>query len=83
MIRFVAVLALPLVAARSLTSHAVAVRDDTTVAVIADAIHLIATALWAGGLLALWRIFYLDRQNYLSTELIVKMVQPFFPPRPG
>ena len=54
-----------------------AVRDDTTVAVIADATHLIATALWAGGLLALWRIFYLDRQNYLSTELIVKMVNRF------
>jgi copper resistance protein D len=77
LIRLVAVLALPLVAARSLTSHAVAVRDDTTVAVIADATHLIATALWAGGLLALWRIFYLDRQNCLSTELIVKMVNRF------
>ena len=76
-IRLVAVLTLPLVAARSLTSHAAAVRDDTAVAVIADAIHLIATALWAGGLVALWRIFYFDRQNHLSASLTAQAVQRF------
>jgi uncharacterized membrane protein len=52
-----ALLALPLVASRSLTSHAVAVREDVAVAVGFDALHLIASALWAGGLLALWRAF--------------------------
>jgi len=76
-IRLVAVLTLPLVAARSLTSHAAAVRDDTAVAVIADAIHLIATALWAGGLVALWSIFYFDRQNHLSASLTAQVVQRF------
>src|SRR5439155_1763408 len=76
-IGLVAVLALPLVAARSLTSHAAAVRDDTAVAVIADVVHLIATALWAGGLVALWRIFYFDRQNHLSASLMAQVVQRF------
>jgi putative copper export protein len=71
------VLALPLVAARSLTSHAAAVRDDAVIALIADAIHLIATALWAGGLVALWRIFYFDRQNHLSAALTAQVVQRF------
>jgi len=54
--RLLAVLALPLLASRSLTSHAVAVRDDTLIAVSSDALHLIVTALWAGGLIALWRV---------------------------
>jgi putative copper export protein len=53
-IRGLTVLAAPLVASRSLTSHAVAVREDIGWAVGADALHLICTALWAGGLLALW-----------------------------
>ena len=43
-------LSLPLVASRSLSSHAAAVRDNTTLAITVDAVHLIATALWAGGL---------------------------------
>jgi copper resistance protein D len=76
--RWVAVLALPLVASRSLASHAVAVRDDTTIAVVADVIHLLATALWAGGLVALWQIFYLNnRQNQLSPALIAETVNRF------
>jgi uncharacterized membrane protein len=57
-IRWVFFLSLPLVASRSLISHAVAVKTDTMVAVAADAGHLIATGLWAGGLLALFWIFY-------------------------
>ena len=44
--------ALPLIASRSLTSHAVAVKTQTSWAIAADAVHLIATALWAGGLVA-------------------------------
>ena len=58
-IRVLAVLALPLVASRSLTSHAIAVREDTAVIVTADAIHLIGTTVWGGGLIALWRTLYL------------------------
>ena len=51
-------LALPLVASRSFTSHAVAVKENTMVVVAADAAHLIATGLWGGGLLALFWILY-------------------------
>ncbi len=58
-VRLLAVLALPLLASRSLTSHAVAVRDETLIAVSSDALHLIVTALWAGGLIALWRVLRL------------------------
>jgi putative copper export protein len=57
-IRLVFFLALPLVASRSFTSHAVAVKTDTMVVVAADAVHLIATGLWGGGLLALFWILY-------------------------
>jgi putative copper export protein len=53
-IRWLALLSLPLIASRSLMSHAVAVREGAAATVTADAIHLIATALWAGGLIALW-----------------------------
>ena len=55
-IRYMAILAVPLIASRSLTSHAVAVRDDVWLAVSSDALHLVATALWAGGLFALWYV---------------------------
>jgi putative copper export protein len=55
-IRFLAFLALPLIASRILTSHAVAVREDRLLAVGADALHLLATALWAGGLVGVWRV---------------------------
>ena len=57
-IRFLALLALPLLASRSLTSHAAAVRENTVVAVAADAIHLIATGLWGGGLLTVSWVLY-------------------------
>ena len=57
-IRCVFFLALPLVAGRSFTSHAVAVKEDTMVVVAADAAHLIATGLWGGGLLALFWILH-------------------------
>jgi putative copper export protein len=55
-IRFLSLFTLPLIASRSLTSHAVAVREDRLLAVGADALHLVATALWAGGLMGLWRV---------------------------
>ena len=63
-IRFLAVLALPLVASRSLTSHAVAVREDRILTVSSDALHLLATALWAGGLMGLWRLCRLHPQGW-------------------
>ncbi|MGH7871021.1 MAG: copper resistance D family protein [Candidatus Binatia bacterium] len=53
-LRAAALFALPLVVSRSLTSHAIAVREDTALAVSSDAIHLLATALWGGGLFGLW-----------------------------
>jgi len=64
LIRCAAMLAIPLVVGRSLTSHAVAVREDTLLIVLADAIHLIATALWGGGLIALWCVLRLGAKEW-------------------
>ncbi len=63
-VRTFAVLALPLVASRSLMSHAAALREGAAVAITADAIHSIATALWAGGLMALCRILFLAAKRW-------------------
>ena len=63
-VRTFAVLALPLVASRSLMSHAAALREGAAVAIAADAIHSIATALWAGGLMALCRILFLAAKRW-------------------
>jgi putative copper export protein len=57
-VRMFLLLSLPLVASRSLTSHAVAVREHTALAVSADALHLLSTAVWAGGLPVLFWILY-------------------------
>jgi putative copper export protein len=62
--RLLTILALPLVASRSLTSHAVAVREDAAIAVSSDALHLIVTALWAGGLMALSRALRLTTREW-------------------
>jgi len=50
--RAFAIFAAVLIGSRSLLSHAVAVKPAPTPAVLADAVHLIGTALWAGGLVA-------------------------------
>jgi len=76
-LRTVAVLSVPLIASRSLTSHAVAVRDDTLLIVIADAIHLTATALWAGGLMALWRVVYFAAKEKQAIAWSAKIVHHF------
>ena len=76
-LRAAAVLSVPLIASRSLTSHAVAVRDDTLLIVIADAIHLTATALWAGGLMALWRVVYFAAIENQAIAWTAKIVQHF------
>ena len=75
--RMLLILALPLVACRSLMSHASAVRENTAITVAADAIHLIATALWAGGLpVLLWALFQcLERLNsplFWAAEVVAR-----------
>jgi putative copper resistance protein D len=78
MIRLLAFLALPLVASRSLTSHAVAVGENAKLVVAADSVHLIATALWAGGLPALWRAFYLGNHHMnLPHDWTARLVNRF------
>jgi putative copper export protein len=57
-LRVALLFSLPLVASRSLTSHAVAVRESTKLAVSADALHLLATAVWAGALPVLFWVLY-------------------------
>ncbi len=76
--RLLTLLALPLVASRSLTSHAVAVRENTVIVVSSDTLHLIATALWAGGLIALWRALRLTTgESSQPRAWIVALVNRF------
>lgn len=77
-VRVMAILALPLVASRSLTSHAVAVRENAPFVLTADSFHLVATALWAGGLAALWRLFYLgNRRSNPPLQWAARLVNRF------
>ncbi|MCB0170307.1 MAG: copper resistance protein CopC [Anaerolineae bacterium] len=46
-------LLLALVTVQTLTSHASALTPNTTLALVVDAVHLLAASLWLGGLLAL------------------------------
>jgi uncharacterized membrane protein len=56
----------------------VAVREDNIIAVIADMTHLLATALWVGGLVALWQIFYVNnRRSHLSPVVTAQIVNRF------
>ncbi|MCB0210368.1 MAG: copper resistance protein CopC [Anaerolineae bacterium] len=50
---FISLLLLALVIVQALTSHASALTPNTTLALIVDAVHLLAASLWVGGLLAL------------------------------
>jgi putative copper export protein len=77
-IRAFLLLSLPLVASRSLTSHAVAVPTRTTLAVAADALHLLATAVWAGGLPVLFWVLYRGlRTMHLATSWTAETVSRF------
>ncbi|HEY3168517.1 MAG TPA: CopD family protein, partial [Candidatus Binatia bacterium] len=77
-IRIVAFFTLPLLASRSLTSHAVAVREDRLLAVTSDALHLVVTALWAGGLVAVWCVFRLAaKQRNQSLTWMEEVVKRF------
>jgi copper transport protein len=60
-------LSLPLVASRSLSGHAIAVRDGVAFVVGADAIHLIATASWAGVLPFLFYLLVCERRRENET----------------
>ena len=77
-LRAAVLFALPLIVSRSLTSHAIAVREDTALVVSADALHLLATALWGGGLVALWHSLRFSRtQREESPSLATAMVNRF------
>lgn len=77
-VRLLALFSLPLIASRSLTSHAVAVGENAKLVVAADSVHLIATALWAGGLPALWRAFYLGNHRMnLPHDWTARLVNRF------
>ncbi|HEY2987855.1 MAG TPA: CopD family protein [Candidatus Binatia bacterium] len=70
--------ALPLVAGRSLMSHAAAVKENTLLAVSADAVHLLVTALWAGGLaVLLWALWRGTKRLNLSLAWAAQTVARF------
>jgi putative copper export protein len=71
-------LSLPLVASRSLTSHAVSVRERTVLAVSADALHLLGTGLWAGGLPVLfWVLSRGTRRPHFAPDWAAEIVKRF------
>ena len=77
-ISLLALLVLPLIASRSLTSHAIAVKTQTSWAVTADAIHLMATALWAGGLVAvLTALSAFRKQQNRDAIWLAQLIQRF------
>jgi copper transport protein len=63
-VRLLGFAVVPLLAGRSFMSHAVAVRNDTVLAVSADATHLVATSLWAGGLPVLAAVLYSGKKHF-------------------
>ena len=76
-LRLLTILAVPLIASRGFTSHAIAVRSDTALAVTADGVHLVATALWAGGLLAVLTALRANRRQQDSIWWTAQLVQRF------
>jgi putative copper resistance protein D len=71
-------LSLPLVASRSLTSHAVSVREFKEIAVSADALHLLATAVWAGGLpILFWVLYRGTRKLHMAPSWTAETVRRF------
>ncbi len=77
-LRLLALMLLPLLISRSFSSHAIAVRDDRLLAVWADTFHLLATALWGGGLMALWIVLYVGTKKLtISFAAAAEMVRRF------
>ena len=71
-------LSLPLVASRSLTSHAVSVPELKEVAISADALHLLATAVWAGGLpMLFWVLYRGTRKLHMGPSWTAETVRRF------
>lgn len=71
-------LSLPLVASRSMTGHAIAVRSDTLWVVASDSVHLVATALWAGGLpFLLYSLIHTGRTPGSLTVWVSEIVKRF------
>jgi putative copper export protein len=71
-------LLLPFVASRGLTGHAVAVRDNTALMLIADAIHMVAVAVWAGGLPVLcWALWKGTSEMQFSLTWAAELVRRF------
>ncbi len=71
-------LSLPLVASRSLTSHAVSVPELKEVAISADALHLLATAVWAGGLpILFWILYRGTRKLHMGPSWTAETVRRF------
>ncbi|MCP4425964.1 MAG: copper resistance protein CopC/CopD [Chloroflexi bacterium] len=69
----IGLLLLALLLAQSLTSHAAALTPNTALAVVADALHLLAAGFWVGGLLALaFGLLPLARQNKANFTALVK-----------
>ncbi len=72
------ILSLPLAASHSLTSHAVSVRELKAVAVSADALHLLATAIWAGGLpILFWALYRGTRKLRMAPSWTAETVRRF------
>ncbi len=77
-VRLLALTSLPLLASRSLAGHAVAVRDGTTLAISADTLHLLATGLWGGGLMALsWVLHTATKQMTVALSDAAEIVRRF------
>ncbi len=77
-VRLLALVSLPLLVSRSLAGHAVAVRDGTTLAISADMLHLLATGLWGGGLMALaWVLHTGTKQMTVALSGVAEMVRRF------
>ena len=75
--RWIFFLALPLVASRSLASHASAVRGNSWLAIAFDATHLAVSALWAGGLPVLFWMLWRGRRLGLPVDQATRAVARF------
>lgn len=68
-LRLILFLALPLVATRGLTGHAVATQENRPLMVLADGLHMIAVTLWAGGLPVLCWLLWCGRKPSRESAL--------------
>jgi putative copper export protein len=76
-IRLLFFLFLPFLASRSLISHAMALRENTALMVLSDAVHMLAVAFWAGGLPVLFWILWRVKGTKESAARAARLVQRF------